>query len=61
MAVADPGFARGGTNPRGGANILFGIIFAKNCTKMKNIGLKGGAHSSPPQILHCVVTQYKLL
>ena len=27
---------------RGDANLLFGIIFAENCTKMKKIGLRRG-------------------
>ena len=29
----DPAF------PRGGANLLFGILFAENCVKMNKIGL----------------------
>ena len=41
-SVADPGFARGGRQPRGrGLNLLFGIIFAENCINMKTIGLRG--------------------
>ena len=34
---ADPGFP-GGANSRVGTNLLFGIIFAKNCMKMKKNG-----------------------
>ena len=34
--VADPGFPRRGVDPTGGgANLLFGIIFGKNCIKIK--------------------------
>ena len=38
----------GGANPRGAASLLFGIIFAENCIKMKKkqecipVGLGGG-------------------
>ena len=39
-AVADLGFAKGG------ANLVFGIIFAKNCMKMETNGLRGATHSS---------------
>ena len=36
-AVAAPGFPKGGANPgEGGANILFGIIFALNYENEKN-------------------------
>ena len=35
-------FPKGATNPRGGAKLLFGIIFAENCKKMKKIGLRVG-------------------
>ena len=31
-----------------GTNLLFGIIFAVNCMKIKEIGLKGGARPSRP-------------
>ena len=41
LAVADPGF------PGGGANLLFGQIFAKNCME-KIILLKGGGASLVP-------------
>ena len=34
-AVVDPGFPRGPPTPGGGANLLFGIIFAENFMKMK--------------------------
>ena len=30
----------GGANPRGAASLLFGMIFAENCMKMKVIGQK---------------------
>ena len=33
QSVADPGFLRGGSNPSGGANILFDQFF-QNCMKM---------------------------
>ena len=37
-------FPVGGCQPqRRNANLLFGLIFAKNCTKMKNIRLRGGS------------------
>ena len=36
--VADPEFPRGG-----GANLLFGQKFPKNCIKMKEFGPGGGA------------------
>ena len=32
LTVSDPGF------PGGGANLLFGNLFAENCTKIKEIG-----------------------
>ena len=36
---------RGSANPRGGANLLFGIIFAEICMKMKKKQLNSeGAH-----------------
>ena len=31
--VADLGFSIGVVNPRGRANLLFGLFFAKNCMK----------------------------
>ena len=34
-------FPRGFPNPTGGANLLFGMIFAEDCMKMKNIGMAG--------------------
>ena len=34
-SVVDPGFPKKGANPRGGDNLLFGIVFAENCMKMK--------------------------
>ena len=35
-SLADPGFYRGAPTPGGGgANLLFSIIFAENCMKMK--------------------------
>ena len=41
--MADPGFPTGGANPREGCeNVLFGNIFAENCMKMREIGLRGG-------------------
>ena len=35
QAVADPGFPRGRANARQGTDLWFGIIFAKDCMKMK--------------------------
>ena len=35
-------FADEGTSPRGGVDLLFGIIFGKNCMRMKKVGLGGG-------------------
>ena len=40
-SVADTGFPRGGRQPRGGINLLFGKIFAEKCINMKTIGLRG--------------------
>ena len=52
LAVADPEFPRGGgANPQGGgANLLFGQKFPKNCMKMKEFGPRGGwgASLAPP-------------
>ena len=49
-AVADPGFPRGGgANPQGGgASLLFGQHFPKNCMKMKEFGPRGGCASLAP-------------
>ena len=44
-AVADPGFPRGAPTLVG-ANLLFGIIFAENCMKMKKIGPRGDVRPS---------------
>ena len=44
MAVADPGFSKWGgavLSQMGGAHILFS---GKKCMKLKEIGLKWGAH-----------------
>ena len=40
-------FQREAPTPRGG-NLLLGVIFAKNCMKMKNNELKGGTCPSRP-------------
>ena len=40
FTVADPGFPRVNANPRGGANLLFGRIYAQNCVKMEKNGLR---------------------
>ena len=36
----------------GGANLLFGIVLAENCVKMKKIGREGGGRDTldPPMI-----------
>ena len=50
-SVTDSGFPqrRGGVNPCvWGENLLFGKIFAENCTKMKEIGLRGGTRCWRP-------------
>ena len=50
QSVADPGFLSRGGNPWIWAEkLLFGKIFAKNCTKMKEIGPRGGTH--PPMVI----------
>ena len=48
--MTDPGFPRGGgANPlSGGANLLFGQKFPKNCMKMKEFGPGGHASLAPP-------------
>ena len=47
-AVADPGFPRrGGANPKGGANLLFGQFFPENCMKMKKFWARGGVGARP--------------
>ena len=45
FTVADPGFPRswGANSHDGGANLLFVIMFPKNCMKMKEIEPGGGA------------------
>ena len=49
FTVANPGYSRrGSANLRlGCASLLFGQIFAKNCTKMKEIGSGGCVPSAP--------------
>ena len=43
--MADPGIPRrGATIPEGSVNLLLGQIFAENCIKMKELGLRGGVH-----------------
>ena len=44
LSVMDPAL------PRGGANLLFGILFAENCVKMNKIGLG----SRDPQLVNVV-------
>ena len=34
LSMADSGFPGGTAKPKGGTNLLFGKIFAKNCMKM---------------------------
>ena len=51
FAVADSGFPMGGAPTPGGANLLFGINFAENCMKMKEIGLKGARLLRPLDLL----------
>ena len=41
LSVADPGFSRG-------RSLLFNIMFAKNCIKMKKVYWEGGQHASHP-------------
>ena len=45
-SMTDPAFPRGGHQSQGGANILFGIMFAKNFMKMRTTGLRGGARDA---------------
>ena len=41
----------GSANPRvGGANLLFGNIYAENLMKMKDIGARGGRVPSGPTL-----------
>ena len=51
IAVADPGFSRGGGAPTPKIAIIF-HIFAENCMKMKEFGPPGGARvpGGPPWI-----------
>ena len=53
MLVADAGFPRKGDNQRleGGSKLLFGIMFAENCMKMKK-RTDGGHASLAPKIRH---------
>ena len=50
LAVADPGFPRGGgTNHQGGgANLLFGQNFPENCMKIKEFRPRGARPWRPP-------------
>ena len=41
-------FPDSGRQPKGGANLLFGQFFPENCMKIKEIGPRGEARSSPP-------------
>ena len=47
ITVADPRFPRGGANPRGDANLLFGQCFPKTASKWINFGPGGGRPSRP--------------
>ena len=42
--AADPGFPRGGANPKEGCQPIIWPKFAENCMKMKKIGPRGGGH-----------------
>ena len=46
--VADPGFPKSGGQPQRGANLLFIIIFAEYCMKMKEIEVRVGRESLTP-------------
>ena len=46
ISVADPGYPREGGGR--GTNLLFGIIFAENCMKMKKLNWEGSAHPLRP-------------
>ena len=50
LAVADPGFPRGGgANPKGGGRQpIIWPIFSENCMKMKKFWAGGGASLAPP-------------
>ena len=52
LAVADPGFPRGGgANLKGGgANLLFGHFFLKTAWKWRNFGPEGGVRPSRPPL-----------
>ena len=50
FTVTEPGLSLGGcTNSHSGcANLLFRIFWAENCTKMKELGPRGGGISGAP-------------
>ena len=48
FAVADSGFPMGGALTPEGTNLLFGINFAENCMRMKEIDLKGACVPHAP-------------
>ena len=48
IAVADPGFSRGGGGRQLPKWVGLSIIFAENCMKMKESGPGGGAHPWRP-------------
>ena len=52
IAVADPGFPRGGgANPKGGGGQpIIWPIFAENCMKMKKFWARGGGASLAPPL-----------
>ena len=53
--MVDPGFPGGGTNHRGEHQPIIWQMFAKNCMKMKEIGLRGGAHPSARWIRQWII------
>ena len=60
--MLDPGFLRKETPPPRGADLLFGMIFAENCMKMKNKIDWGDASPScthpedpPPDVTNVVI------
>ena len=53
IAVVDGGFPKGFAKPIGGANVLFGMMFAENCMNEKHWnGREDVSWRASPQIRH---------
>ena len=57
-AVADPGFPGGERTPTPRLQLLFYIIFAENCMKMKSIGLRDTRVPPDPDNIHSKDCQF---